>query len=61
MRDLSLHGITTGQDVRLEEGFAVVVRDRIELSTFRFSEGLSPLASPGTVNAPALSYLHIGW
>jgi len=40
---------------------ADVVRDRIELSTFRFSEGLLPLEPSGTANCASPSCLHIGW
>src|SRR5713226_165790 len=40
MRGLSLHGAITGQDIWTDKVFGVV-RDRIELSTFRFSGGRS--------------------
>jgi hypothetical protein len=39
----------------------LVVRDRIELSTFRFSEALLPLLPPWTANRVSPVRLHNGW
>lgn len=49
-----LGGVSAGQMV-------FVVKSRIELSTFRFSEALLPLEPSGTANRVSPAYPHNGW